>query len=57
QFDFWDIDKAAGCILNLLDDSILRNKVVEDASDNLNTITWDSSAQKVMNAYSSNHFV
>ena len=57
KFDFWDIDKAAGCILNLLNDSVLRERVVSDACLNLNKITWGISAQKIMNAYVSNKLI
>lgn len=57
KFDYWDVNKAASNILNLLSDSILRKKVVEDASQNLKNITWDNSAQKIINTYSSNNFI
>jgi glycosyltransferase involved in cell wall biosynthesis len=57
KFDFWDTDKAAGSILNLLHDPILRKKVVKDASKNLDSITWDISAQKIINAYSTHKFI
>jgi glycogen(starch) synthase len=57
KFDFWDTDKAAGCILNLLSDPVLRNKVVKDATENLEKITWHNSARKIMDAYSTNQFI
>ncbi|MCE3225904.1 MAG: glycosyl transferase group 1 [Bacteroidetes bacterium] len=57
MFDFWDDNKAAGHILNLLHDKTLRKKVVEDASINLQNISWKISAEKIMNAYSSNQFI
>ncbi|HEX8516254.1 MAG TPA: glycosyltransferase [Bacteroidia bacterium] len=57
KFDFWDTDKAAGSILNLLSDPILRKKVVEDASENLHNITWDLSAKKIIDAYASRQFI
>lgn len=56
KFDFWDINKAASCILNLLQDEVLRNKVVEDASHNLENITWERSANKIVNAYAEKKF-
>jgi len=56
KFDFWDTDRAASCILSLLNDDVLRTKVVNDAAENLNTISWDVSAGKIMNAYSTNNF-
>ncbi len=57
KFDFWDINKAAGYILNLLNDSVLRKKVVTDASHNLDSITWNLSAKKIMNAYAAKQFI
>jgi glycosyltransferase involved in cell wall biosynthesis len=51
KFDFWDIDKAAGYILNLLHDPVMTKKVAEDAARNLDRISWDISAGKVMDAY------
>lgn len=57
KFDFWDDNKAAGYILNLLHDKTLRNKVIEDASENLKNITWDISARKIVNAYAEKQFI
>jgi glycosyltransferase involved in cell wall biosynthesis len=57
MFDFWDDNKAASHILNLLHDKTLRKKVVEDASMNLQNISWNISAKKIINAYSSNNFI
>jgi glycogen synthase len=57
KFDFWDVDKAAASILNLLSDPILRDKIVEDATGNLSRISWDLSAREVMKAYSSRQFI
>jgi glycosyltransferase involved in cell wall biosynthesis len=57
KFDFWDVNKAAGSILNLLHDPVLRKRVVEDASRDLTNITWDISAKKIIDAYASRHFI
>ncbi len=57
KFDHWDTNKAADCVLNLLNNEVLRKKVVEDASANLTNITWGNSAKKIMNAYSTNNFI
>lgn len=57
KFDYWDINKAADYIVNLLDDSVFRKKVVKDTSSNLGNISWDLSAQKIMNAYTENQFI
>ncbi len=51
KFDYWDVNKAASNILNLLNDPILRDKVVDDAYNNLEKISWDISAKKVIEAY------
>jgi glycogen synthase len=52
KFDFWDTTKAADYILNLLKNPVLAEKVANDARANLNNISWDISARKVMSAYS-----
>lgn len=57
KFDFWDDKKAAGYILNLLSDDVLRRKVVSDASTNLKNITWDISARKIVDAYAEKQFI
>lgn len=57
KFDHWDTDKAADCILNLIGNDVLREKVVQDASQNLDKISWTSSAKKIINAYASNQFL
>lgn len=57
KFDYWDTHKAANYILNLLEDSVLNKKVVQDTSLNLDKISWTRSAQKIMQEYSSNNFI
>lgn len=57
KFDFWDVNKAADCILNLLEDEVLRNKIVEDANRNLDSISWSVSAKKIINAYQSSNLI
>jgi len=56
-FDHWDVNKAAGYILSLLSDAVFKNKIIKDAYQDLNKITWDISAKKIMNTYSSNKFI
>lgn len=51
KFDFWDVNKAAEYVLSLLSDSVLREKVVKDANENLRNISWGISAKKVIQAY------
>jgi len=57
KFDYWDVNKAADSILNLLSNPVLRKKVVKDAHHDLQNITWDMSAKKIMEAYSSSQFI
>lgn len=57
KFDYWDVNKAADCILSLLKDKTLRKRVVRDASYNLREITWNNSARKVYSAYESKQFI
>lgn len=51
KFDFWDINKAAEYILSLLHDPTLKEKVVNDGMKDLENISWDISASKVIDAY------
>jgi glycogen(starch) synthase len=51
KFDFWDINKAADYIIGLLQDDVLRVKMVEDANNDLLSISWENSAKKVMEGY------
>lgn len=55
KFDFWDTVKAADYILNLLKNPVLARKVADDARTNLDRISWDISAEKVMHAYSAHN--
>lgn len=57
KFDYWDVNKAADCILNLLSNPTFRKKVVKDAADSLTNISWDIAARKVMNAYASGNYI
>lgn len=57
KFDFWDDKKAAGYILNLLNDEVLCKKVAEDASQNLKGITWENSARRIIQVYAEKQFI
>lgn len=50
-FDYWDVKRAAGYILNLLHDEVLLEKLREDAYNDLDNISWDHSADKVIEGY------
>ncbi len=51
KFDYWDINRAAGYILNLLHDPVLAQNVIDDAFKDLVNISWDHSAKKVISGY------
>ena len=51
KFDFWDINQAAEYLLGLLDNDILHNQVVKDAQKDLEEISWDIAANKVIEGY------
>lgn len=51
KFDYWDINRAAGYILNLLHDDVLTANVNADAFKDLDNISWDHSAEKVLAGY------
>jgi glycogen synthase len=57
KFDFWDVNKAADGILNLLKNPVLSKKVTEDAASDLKKISWDISARKIIEAYSANNLI
>ena len=51
KFDYWDTDSAAQYVLALLNDSVLAEKIKEDAYKDLEHISWDSAAQTVISGY------
>lgn len=51
QFDFWDSNRAADYIVNLLQDPVLKEKVVSDSYQNLPDICWHKAANQVLSAY------
>ena len=52
KFDYWDVDRAAGYIINALHNEVLKKKIVKDAYLDLKNISWELSAEKVIEAYS-----
>lgn len=57
KFDYWDVNRAAEYILRLLTDPVLSEKVREDAFKDLDHISWDHSARKVMQYYRSHNLI
>jgi glycosyltransferase involved in cell wall biosynthesis len=56
-FDCWDVNKAASHILSVLHDNVLRTKLITDAYRDLNNISWNSSAQKIVGAYAAQNYI
>ncbi len=51
KFDYWDIDRAAEYILSLVGNDVLAEKVREDAFVDLEHISWDIAASRVLEGY------
>lgn len=49
--DFWDVDKMAGHIISLLQNETLKESVIRDAFNDLENLTWEKAAEKVVNVY------
>jgi len=49
--DFWDVDKMAGHIISLLQNEALRESVIRNAFNDLENLTWDKAAEKVVGVY------
>ncbi|MEM1083502.1 MAG: glycosyltransferase [Verrucomicrobiota bacterium] len=49
--DFWDTDLMAKHIIDLLNDEELREKVVQQAEQDIASSTWDAAAEKVVRVY------
>jgi glycogen synthase len=51
KYDFWDINRAADYIISLLNDEVLVEKIREDAFKDLESISWEKSAARVLDGY------
>ena len=49
--DFWDVELMARHIDSLLNDEVLRDKVVKQAGEDIAAATWDAAAAKVVEVY------
>jgi glycosyltransferase involved in cell wall biosynthesis len=49
--DFWDVDKMAGHIISLLQNEALRESVIRNAFNDLENLTWEKAAEKVVGVY------
>ena len=57
KFDFWDINRASNYILSLLTDDVLSENVIADAYKDLENISWDKAAAKVVEVYNKYNLV
>ena len=51
KFDYWDVDRAAEYILSLVNNEVLTEKVRVDAFADLEHISWDIAAARVIEGY------
>jgi len=51
KFDYWDVDRAANYIISLLHNEVLKEQIKKDAYRDLENISWDKSAAKVLEGY------
>lgn len=49
--DFWDVNKMADHIVNLITDDELYKRVVEQSAQDIKASTWDTAADKVIKVY------
>jgi glycosyltransferase involved in cell wall biosynthesis len=52
KVDFWDVDKMADSILNILNDRILNNMLKKHGKMEVMSMTWDTVAKKCIELYS-----
>jgi glycosyltransferase involved in cell wall biosynthesis len=51
KVDFWDVEKLARSIINILTDEQLANRLVKEGAKELDQVSWHTAAQKVDNHY------
>jgi glycosyltransferase involved in cell wall biosynthesis len=51
KVDFWDTDKMADAIINILNDKTLNNMLVKHGKVEVESMTWDTVAQKCLTLY------
>ena len=49
--DFWDVNKMADHIVNLIEDEELRRRVIAQSEEDIAASTWDAAAVKIVNVY------
>ena len=51
KIDFWDVQKLASCMIDILTNTDVAKKAVENNQIELKSIDWDESARKVISTY------
>jgi glycosyltransferase involved in cell wall biosynthesis len=51
KFDFWDVDRLADLVINVLSHDELRQDLVKKAKQELHMLRWDNAAQRVSQVY------
>lgn len=52
KVDFWDIERMTGAVLHLLNDPAYAQQLRQGGLDDLRTLTWNHSAEKMYSVYS-----
>ncbi|OHB74583.1 MAG: hypothetical protein A2Z25_16360 [Planctomycetes bacterium RBG_16_55_9] len=51
KIDFWDADKIAETIVNILSDPALAEKLISDGREEIRLLTWEAAARKCLAVY------
>jgi glycosyltransferase involved in cell wall biosynthesis len=51
KIDFWDSEKIAETIVNILGDNTLAEKLIKDGQDEIRLLTWEAAARKCLAVY------
>jgi glycogen synthase len=51
KVDFWDCDKIAEAIINILTDNVLAEKLINEGKQEIRLLTWEAAAKKCLIVY------
>jgi len=51
KIDFWDSEKIAETIINILSDKTLADKLIKDGQEEIRLLTWEVAARKCLAVY------
>ena len=51
KIDFWDIEKMAETIINILNDSNMAQRLTRDGREEIRPLTWEAAAEKCLAVY------